>query len=336
MEDFQLKNNIKLFLEGKLSKDGEQKLLKWIKQTPENKNHFYKIQQKLGEEMVLQSDEKIIQPWKQILGRIEVDKNGAVQKIFKLTKFYRLAAPLAAAFIIGAFITSIILWNIGLPSKMTVTMQKIVAPYGARTQFILPDSSMVWLNSGSELSFPSEFGEKRPVTLLGEAYFEVKKSDIPFIVSTNYGVVEVKGTSFDVKAYSEDIFETTLVTGKVHILAENNDEATLTPGLQAIYSDNQLKVSPVKTEIYISWIEGKLIFQKEQLPQLVKKLERWYNVKIELENDPRLNKIDYTGTIEMETFSEVLNLLCITAPVDYTWNEKTRVIKLFFKNKGTK
>jgi ferric-dicitrate binding protein FerR (iron transport regulator) len=83
--------------------------------------------------------------------------------------------------------------------------------------------------------------------------------------------------------------------------------------------------------MHTSWTKGQLIFRKEHLPKMAHRLERWYNVKIELDNDTRLEDIHYTATIEMESFSEVLNLLKVTAPVDYTWDEKTRVIKLFYQ-----
>jgi len=61
---------------------------------------------------------------------------------------------------------------------------------------------------------------------------------------------------------------------------------------------------------------------------VARRLERWYNVKIELDKDPRLNKIHYTGTLEMESFSEVLELLKITASINYSYNDKTRVIRI--------
>lgn len=333
MEQSQLENYIRLFLEGNLSKNDENKLLEWIKQSPENKKYFYSLQQILGEELKTKSDKIITLRWEQMLRRIEPERSAEFWWFNAVKKHYRLAAPVAAALLIGFIISSLVFFDNSKSAKMAVTQQKIIAPYGARTQFMLPDSSLVWLNSGSELVFPSQFNDKRPVKLKGEAYFEVKKANIPFVVSTSYGDVEVKGTSFNVRAYFNDIFETTLISGNVHVIAESKEEVAILPGYQAVYAGKEIRVKPVETKLYTSWTEGKLIFQEEYLPQLAKKLERWYNMKIELDNDPRLNKIIYTGTIEMETFSEVLNLLCITAPVGYTWNDKTRIIKLYYKNK---
>lgn len=120
----------------------------------------------------------------------------------------------------------------------------------------------------------------------------------------------------------------------MQVVNPNNKLATLEPGYQAVFSGDNVSVEKVETVLYTSWIEGKLIFREEYLPELVKKLERFYNVKIDLDDDPRLKRIHYSGTIEMETFSEVLNLLSVTAPIAYTWNEKTRVIKLFYKKEN--
>ena len=333
MEQSQIKNNIKLFLEGNLPYADEIKLLDWIKQSPENKQYFYYLQQNLTRELLEETDDTTRLHWEKLLGRIDSISKKENLLSYSFRKYYRYTVPVAAAFLIGFFVAALFTWNNIKPVKTIITEQKISTPYGARTQFVLPDSSIVWLNSGSELIFPSQFKDMRPVKLAGEAFFEVKKSGIPFVVSTEYGEVEVKGTSFDVKAYSNDIFETTLVTGKVNVLTKDGENTTLRPGSQATLSEKGLQVKPVETELFTSWKEGKLIFRKEYLPELVKRLERWYNVKIEMENDPRLNSIHYTGTIEMETFSEVLNLLSVTAPVDYTWNEKTRVIKLYYKKK---
>ncbi|MFV0266537.1 MAG: FecR family protein, partial [Draconibacterium sp.] len=211
----------------------------------------------------------------------------------------------------------------------------VTVPFGAKTNITLPDGSLVWLNSGSTLSFSSEFEDKRPVVLVGEAFFEVEKSDKPFIVSTNFGDVEVKGTSFNVKAYTEEnTLQATLVSGSVLVREKDSKkEVTLEPGQQANLVDEEITLSNVETELFISWKDGKLIFRKEYLPAAIKRLERWHNVKIELANDKRLDEIWISGTLEMESFSEVLELLKVTSPIDYLYNEKTRTIKIFYKKK---
>jgi ferric-dicitrate binding protein FerR (iron transport regulator) len=83
--------------------------------------------------------------------------------------------------------------------------------------------------------------------------------------------------------------------------------------------------------MFSSWKDGKLIFRNEYLPSVTKRLERWYNVKIELANDKRLSEISYTGVLEMESFSEVLQLLKVTAPIDFVYDEKTRIIRIEYR-----
>jgi ferric-dicitrate binding protein FerR (iron transport regulator) len=214
-------------------------------------------------------------------------------------------------------------------------MQTISTPFGARIKTVLPDSSIVWLNSGSSLTFPTVFGKFRKVTLLGEAFFEVTKNSNPFIVSAKGKEVEVKGTSFNVKSFPETkSLETTLVEGTVIVRnTVTMKEVTLRPGQHATLTENEISVKNVETNILTCWKDGKLIFNKEPFPEFVKKLERWYNVKIEYD-DQTLNDLWYTGTIEMETISEVMEMLSIAAPVTYSFNNKERVFTI--KAKGSK
>lgn len=322
-----LNNYIEKFLKGKLSSEEELELLSWIKQNNANKNEFLKIQHSISSKILKKNSNIEYLKWQELKRKIKNQKiNSAGDSVIQ--KVISYAAVLLAGLVISYFL---------IPNDISSSyefsqMQNITAPYGARTSFQLPDSSIVWLNSGSELLFSSHFDNERPVELTGEAYFEVKKGETPFIVSTAYGEVEVKGTSFNVTAYNDENFETTLVEGSVNVLAGKGEVVDLRPGNQAVYTENGFEVGPVETKIHTSWTEGQLIFQKEYLPQMARRLERWYNVDIELGNDERLKDIHYTATIEMESFSEVLNLLKVTAPVDYTWDRKTRVIKLFYQN----
>lgn len=248
-------------------------------------------------------------------------------------QLYSYGLKIAAVLVIGLLITTVYFFRTAEEYKSSIQVQTITTPFGAKTSTVLPDGSLVWLNSGSTLSFPSGFVKNRPVTLTGEAYFEVAKSNKPFIVITPYGEVEVQGTSFNVKAYSDDnSFEATLVKGKVLVRDKNNiNGVTLWPGQQAVRKSNGLKVINVETTVFTSWKEGKLIFRKDYLTEVARRLERWYNVKIELDNDKRLADIWYAGTIEMESFSEVLELLQVTAPITFSFNDKTRTIKIMYK-----
>ena len=274
--------------------------------------------------IVNHKDKTIDFKWRALINRFEPFTNQN-----KTRKLILKVASIAAAFILGIIATTVVISTLNLSSVQSAQIQNITVPFGAKTNIELPDGSLVWLNSGSTLSFPSEFKNNRPVTLVGEAFFEVEKNEKPFIVSTSYGEVEVKGTSFNVKAFNEENLQATLVTGSVLVREkESKKEVALRPGQQANLAKGKIRISDVETDIFTSWKDGKLIFRKEYLPTMVKRLERWYNVKIELDKDSRLNDIWFSGTLEMESFTEVLELLKVTSPIDYTYNEKTRIIKI--------
>ncbi len=327
MDKNKLQTKISHFLEGKLPKQEELELLLWIKSDKNNKDLFLKEQQLLSSRILSKKDLNLNLKWKTLKMRIDSGKKG--KSPYSL--FLRIAS-IAAAFIFGIILTSIIITQYFPISNTNAQIQNITTPHGARANFTLPDGSIVWLNSGSKLSFSSTFRLNRPVTLEGEAFFDVVKSLKPFIVSTKFGDVEVKGTSFNVKAFAEETLQATLVTGKVLFREKDSKkEVTLRPGQQVNLLDNKLKITNVETDLFTSWKDGKLIFRKEFLPEVARRLERWYNVKIILENDKRLANIWYSGTLKMESFSEVLELLSVTASINYTYNEKTRTINIKYK-----
>ncbi len=325
MIESEIREYIQDFSEGKLSAEKEQSLLAWVKESETNKNLFLSEQERLHAGMLSSPDHRLEMRWQSLFKRVQPTGNHQKRKI----TLPRVVASLAAAFFLGVILTVLVAENEDT-GNIFVT-HDISTPLGAKTNFELPDGSLVWLNSGTTLSYPSKFGDKRSVELMGEAFFEVVKAKEPFVISTEYGDVEVKGTSFNVKAFKNEVFETTLVSGIVSITEKNTKkQITLHPGEQADIFNSEISVKNVDTELYTSWKDGKLIFREEYLPSAVKRLERWYNVTIELDDDPRLSKIWYSGSLEMESFSEVMGLLKFTAPISFQYNEKTRTIRIFY------
>jgi len=211
------------------------------------------------------------------------------------------------------------------------TVENVKTPFGARTSFQLPDGSVAWLNAGSEVSYPRQFGKIREINLKGEIYLEVKKGLGPFVVKTMYGDVKVLGTKFNVCAFSNEPFRTTLVEGSVAVEDRNNPkEVFLTPGFQYVAEKGSFSVEKVETEMYTSWKDGKMVFRREPFELVAKRLERWFNVSIRLEGES-IKKLWYTGTIEMESFSEVLELIKSTTPIDYNFDSKKRILTITAK-----
>ncbi len=262
---------------------------------------------------------------------IELREKETLQRRLQI---YIWAFRAAAVLLIALLVSGVFLMQRTVPVKEFVQSQSITVPNGVRSSLTLPDGSGVWLNSASALTYSSDFISDRRLTLEGEAYFEVVKSELPFVVTTSQGKVEVTGTAFNLKSLAgENQFETTVEEGSVKVISNLNPQAaSLKPGQQARIENGKWILEKVETDLFTSWKDGKIIFRQEYLPQVAKRLERWYNVKIELADDPRLLDIHYTGTLEMESFSEVLELLKVAAPISYTFNDKTRVIRITYRN----
>jgi len=257
--------------------------------------------------------------------RIALDESKSIARKFTL---YRTLLKAAAVLILGLITSTVIFYNKPEKSQYVGLVETVTTPYGARTSFKLPDGSEVWLNSGSTISFPKQYDKIRSAELTGQAYFKVLKDGKPFILKTSLGAIEVMGTSFDVKAYKDENFETTLVDGSVNVSNNANQLKTLKPGQQStITPANKFSVQDVNTDLSTSWREGKLMFVNEPFQNVAKELERWYNVKIVLQGE-KLKKLGYTGTIEMETFGEVLELINTTTSIKYIFDKNTRVLKI--------
>ena len=197
-----------------------------------------------------------------------------------------------------------------------LSFHTLKVPYGKRFNIIFSDGSTVYLNSGSTIKYPVKFlpNQRREVFLQGEAYFDVveNKSDL-FIVNSNGINVEVYGTKFNVRNYPEDYnSDIVLVQGSVGISnSKNNDITKLTPGYKGSVNKENLSVekSKINTKIYTSWIDGEFIFRNESFVQILRKLERLYNVTI-IDNRDNISETELFNAsidIDEEKIEEVLN-----------------------------
>ncbi len=209
---------------------------------------------------------------------------------------------------------------------------EVFSSVDAITKVTLPDGSKVWLNHSSRLKYPALFqGDSRTVELTGEGYFEVTPNPkIPFVVRAGEIRVVAHGTTFNILAYSdEDRIETSLINGVVEIQksdAGSNTVYKLRPSELAIYqkSDKQIITHPIEDERYYSWKDGKLIFKKEPMSEVVKKLSRWFNVEIQIK-DPELLELTYTATFVHETLPQIMELMTLVTPVNYTISNRKEI-----------
>jgi len=227
-------------------------------------------------------------------------------------------------------------YNMQTVSKIPTTKvlyNTLSTPRGGQYRVTLPDGTLVWLNASSSLRFPTAFtGNDRKVEIKGEAYFEVAKNEaMPFIVTAENSEIKVLGTHFNVSAYADDkVLKTTLLEGSVEFSvvkqAGSENEATtikLQPGQQAQLDEtNSLKVVEADTEEATAWKNGYFIFNNEDVGSIMKKITRWYDVKVVYDkNDENMH---FTGNISRaENVSEVLRILELTEAVHFKIEGKT-------------
>lgn len=264
-----------------------------------------------------------------VSSRNPLDAYAKVQKRISLSiqKVWLHRACWVAACFLGVLIMSTVINKTMNVEAQIITVQ---ANSGMRTSFNLPDGTVAYLNSGSILSYPLPYDKKeRRVVLAGEAYFKVAHNpEQPFIVSVADDRMRVKvlGTEFNLQAYkNETTVQATLISGSVNIEMIKNGNivsgANLKPSEKAIYdiTTGVVSISRVNTEYDTAWKEGRLIFKDMPLPEVLKKLAYFYNVKFEVK-DPVISSYRFTGTFDNKQLSQVLDYLEISSQIKYTIN----------------
>jgi len=211
-------------------------------------------------------------------------------------------------------------------------------PYGKTFELVLSDGTVVHLNAGTTIKYPVKFlkGEVRSVFLNGgEAYFDVAEDKKhPFVVKVNDLNVRVLGTHFNVSAYPEDnVINTVLVEGAVSLYEENEiyDEKTaslLKPGYIASWDKKMGTIDKkrVDTFIYTAWMDGKIIFDHVPFKDIIKKLERHYNVSI-INTNVQLGEETFTARFDIETIEQVLNSFNKNYAIEYVIENNKILIK---------
>lgn len=201
-----------------------------------------------------------------------------------------------------------------LPSRISEKVRTcLVASSSDKGEFVLPDGTKVWLNSNGKIEYEGDFckGRVRAVRLEGEAFFDVIKSETPFVVDLGDVQVEVLGTRFNARNSSHyKDYQVTLVDGKVKVCGESFSEVVLKPGQQFCCTSERRApiVRNVKTSNYSSWTEDTVIFDNMTLCEIATNLEHWYNVKIVFEDG--VNKKERLSfKLGSETLRETLSLI---------------------------
>lgn len=219
--------------------------------------------------------------------------------------------------------------------KKKIAFNQLLVPYGKSSQIVLIDGTTIWLNAGSKLVYPEEFiGNKREIYLEGEAYFDVAKNPLkPFVVITSGIEVKVLGTSFNVSAYPKDKdISTVLVSGKINLKRQGKllaKELEMIPNQRVVYekTSGDYAVDSVNVAYFTSWKEGQLLFESENLSNLLTKLERYYNVQTVLA-DPDLKDYKITGKLNLkDNITDVCMVISNIIPVEYSIQNEQVIFK---------
>lgn len=213
---------------------------------------------------------------------------------------------------------------------------EVIIPFGKKAKLELADGTKVWLNAGSRFAFPSQFkGKQRAVILDGEAYFEVVKDrNHPFVVTTGKLNVEVLGTKFDVSAYSSDhLSEAVLLEGSINIWDNSRfikEKIAMAPNQKATYSTGgkiELRPEPDPGKT-IAWVDGWYQFGNEKLEVVLKRIERFYNVKFEYNQEVISNALPVSGKLDLkDSLGDVLTVLSGVAKFEYRISGSVIIIK---------
>lgn len=226
-----------------------------------------------------------------------------------------------------------LVYEISKAAIATAGFNTIATPRGGLYQVNLPDGTRVWLNAASSLKYPAAFnGKERRVELSGEAYFEVAKKKVPFLVKTAMQQVEVLGTHFNINAYTDEAkTKTTLFEGAVRVsIADKQtprslNEQILAPGQQSAVGNNRLNVSVVDLDEALAWKNGYFQFNEENLVNIMKQLSRWYDIDVVFEGKPsqELFLLKVPRTLGL---SDVLKILA-TNGINFKIEGRTLIVK---------
>tara|TARA_R100000935_G_C2841681_1_gene171493 strand:+ start:1797 stop:2930 length:1134 start_codon:yes stop_codon:yes gene_type:complete len=219
--------------------------------------------------------------------------------------------------------------------KEELVFNTLTIPNGKKFQIELSDGTLVHLNAGSSLRYPVNFLRDGPrqVFLSGEAYFDVAKSESnPFIVNVDELDVKVLGTQFNVSAYGEDEFiDVVLIEGAVGLNKKDQlqgDTVKLSPGQKGSYKQisENIMVNEVDTSLYTSWMQGHMVFRDLTFNNILKKLERHYNIEI-VNANVELGKEVFNARFDNVAIEEVLGYFNDIHKIDFKIEGNKVIIK---------
>lgn len=312
------------YLAGESSAAEQEALEKWAARSKKNSRELEeaKILLKKTDDYFQLEQFNTSAAWKKIQQRLQpetvsIDSNSYRRKYF-ISAFYKYAAIFVLAFLVASAG-----YYFGIRNQQNNIYSEIIAAEKqVVNEYILPDGSVVALNSNSKLQFPKKFkGDVREVTITGEAFFDVVPNpEKPFIINAGNAQVKVLGTSFNVSAYPEtEMVEVVVETGRVQVLCNdklNNpgpDEILLNPGEKGILLNSRGKLEKIiNTDAnYLAWKTRNLVFENTPLSEVIRYLNKTYYTEIQIDGE-NLENLALTAQFEQKPIDFILNVVQIT------------------------
>lgn len=309
--------DINALVEGRLPDDKKAEVVKWLLKNPKQQQRYHVLKARHVAKLLKEGEHK------NVLGPKR-----------KFADWYKYVGYAACVLLMAALAYTLISPNKQLEERSS---QIILAStsIGENKTITLSDGTKVTLNANTTFSYPEKFSEEsRDVSLQGEAFFDVAHNpEKPFKVATGNGMnIQVLGTVFNVKSYPEDQnVETTLVSGKVKVVEEQNQKTVvLAPSQRATYvkDADKLIVDNVQTKKFTAWREGKFIYDETPIRQVISDLKRKYKVDISVES-PGIMDYKYTGEFDNLGIEQILDLFEVSSPILYKMHNNQ--ITLFMK-----
>lgn len=221
--------------------------------------------------------------------------------------------------------------------EISVEVEKVMVEAGATDHYVLEDGTEIWMNVGSQVTYPKHFGDgARIVELRGEAYFKVKHDEKrPFVVVTPYFNAIDLGTGFNIKAYNKEHASITLCEGKVAVsLSEQQPLTNLSPGEKAELTSHGLDISHADTDMATAWMHGYFSYDGATVGEVLDDLARYYGKEIVAEDKTVLDtKVKFWAS-KRDSFHDVMRYLLYTSGIDmYMTDSSEKVYIVRHKDK---
>lgn len=263
--------------------------------------------------------------WKKLSSRYPQAVRPLDNRTFKLPNYPRIWQLVACmVLLMGASLGYYLNRGSENSTNQVLAYKELKTLKGQKLSVTLSDGTVVWLNSESTLSFPARFkGDLRELKFIGEAYFSVAKDPSrPFIIHTGKTKIQVLGTKFNLRAMAaENTTSVVVAEGKVKFTGDSDkQELILTANkrgiLETTSGGTMMKTEAVYTGKYIAWKNNELVLDNLTLEEAALTLERWYNVKIKIDNQ-KLRKERYTGSFSNPALKQVLKSMGFAVKFSY-------------------